>query len=75
MKRMLMLAATLFFSTYCFAEIEGNINSAIQNAISNNSTVSQNALTLMYSGKDISRPKMLVVSDEKSSSIQSKIIS
>jgi hypothetical protein len=74
MKRMLISATALLFSTYCFASIDtNNLNSAVQNAFSRNSTASVNTLSLIYSGKDISRPKV-AVSDERSSSIQPRII-
>jgi hypothetical protein len=74
MKRMLMLVTALLFSTYCFAEVNvSDLHSAIQNTFSTNSNASTNALSMMYSGKDISRPKV-AVSDERSSTIQPKLM-
>lgn len=75
MKRMLTLIVTVLFFTPCFADAidTANIHSAIQHAFSNNSMISQNALSLIYSGKDISRPQV-AVSDERSAAIQPRIM-
>jgi hypothetical protein len=71
---MLILVTTLLFCSFCFAGSNVNvIHSAVQNAFSTNSTISQNALSMMYSGKDISRPQV-AISDERTSPIQPKIV-
>jgi hypothetical protein len=74
MKKMLTAIGTLLFSTHCFAGIDTNqLNSAMKNDFSHNSTNSLSSLPIIYGGKDISRPNV-AVADDRTSSIQPRTI-
>jgi hypothetical protein len=74
MKKILLIA-TLFFTTYCFANSNtAQLYSAIQSGFSSHTITSQHPFSFNYGGKDISRPKM-AVADERTSTIAPKSIS
>jgi hypothetical protein len=74
MKRLCILTVALLVSTYSFASHDSEqLTSAIQSGFNNPSSYPVPLMSVIYSGKDISRPK-IAVADERTFTVQPRII-